>query len=641
MTNDALKPGAWPSPVAAALIAKGGLRLAQPSICAGKILWLEGRAAEKGRTVLVGLERADHPRDLTPAPFNVRSGAQEYGGGVYCSDGTATWFVNYEDNRIYELRGDGTARPINQESRRRFADLCHDPKRERLIAVSEDHSHDGEAVTTVVAIALADGKLTTLAQGADFYSSPRIDAAGGRLAWLAWNHPDMPWDASTLYVCDDLDRNGSLSGVAVAGGTGKSIFQPDWGADGCLYFMSDCSNWWNLQRWNGTGIDKLMDEQADCGFGQWLFGMSTWGFIDDHRILCCGARAGTWSLAIVDILGRNTRWLDLPFNTIEHVATARGRAVLIAASATQVLSVIDLDVDALTWRTLRESNHFDIDSTWISTARALSFPSGNNDQAHAFYYPPQHAEIIADDVAPPLLVKCHGGPTAHADAGLDWRIQFWTSRGFAVLDVNYRGSTGFGRQYREKLYGEWGVADVEDAVNAARYLVDQGLADPARLAISGGSAGGFTVLCALTFGRVFKAGASLYGVSDLESLLKDTHKFEARYLDKLVGPWPESRALFRRRSPLHNTGQLSCPIIFMQGLRDRVVTPDQSERMAAALRDKGLPVLYISFADEGHGFRDARNIATALEAELYFYSRIFGFTAPGISFSRTIENMDT
>ncbi len=639
MTAATRQPGSWPSPVSAALIAQGGLRLAQPSIVMGNVYWLEGRASEKGRTVLMRRSQDRRISEMTPAPINVRSGAHEYGGGVYCVHGDTIFFVDYARQCLCMQKGEAATDMFFESATRRLADLCFDSRHARVLAVSEDHAAEGEALTTLVAISIADGSLHTLAQGADFYSSPVVAPGGRQLAWLEWNHPDMPWDATTLKVAALSDGVEELEPASVAGGPGESIFQPGWGEDGKLYFMSDRSGWWNLHCWDGQQVTALMHENADCGFGQWVFGMSTWGFVSASEVLCCGARAGIWSLAVVDVHTRSTRWLDLPFNTIEHVATAPGRAVLLAASETQALAVIELDTATLEWAIVQESNRCDISPEWISAAVPMRFASAG-DESHAFYYPPKNAETNPGNLPPPLLLKCHGGPTAHADAGLDWRIQFWTSRGFAVVDLNYRGSTGFGRAYRQKLHGQWGIADVDDAVSVANYLVDQGLADADRLAISGGSAGGFTVLSALAFREVFKAGTSLYGVSQLESLLNDTHKFEARYLDRLVGPWPESRELYAERSPLDHAAQLACPVLFLQGLKDRVVTPDQSERMADALRSKGLPVLYICFPEEGHGFRQAENIITALEAELYFYARIFGFTPAGITFSMAIDNLD-
>ncbi len=635
------RAGEWSSPVSAELIARGGLRLAQPCIHNGAVYWLEGRATEQGRTVLVRQRAGCPAEDLTPAPYNVRSSAHEYGGGAFCLSGECIWFVNFEDQCIYELRPDTPPRRVTRPDKRRYADLCPDSERNRLIAVCENHAAQGEPETTLVAIALADGSLTTLASGADFYSSPSLDTRGKRLAWLSWNHPNMPWNSTTLHVAALQTDSAPLAGQIITKREDESVFQPRWGADGALYFMSDRSNWWNLHRWDGTRIEAVMDEAADCGFGQWVFGMSTWDFVGDDTVLCCGARDGLWSLGIVNIQSRSTQWLSLPFNIVEHVAAAPGRAVLLAAGAQQVMSVVELETQTGHHKILRESIQPAIDARWIASAEAISYPSTGGDPAWAFYYPPRNPETgLAESERPPLLVKCHGGPTAHTDAGLDWRIQFWTTRGFAVLDVNYRGSTGFGRAYREKLDGQWGVRDVDDAVLGARHLATQGLVDPDRMAISGGSAGGFTVLSALTFHDTFRAGTSLYGVSDLESLLHDTHKFEARYLDRLVGPYPAGQDLYRARSPLQHAGQLNCPVLFLQGLRDKVVTPDQSERMAQALRDKGLPVLYLTFPEEGHGFRSAKNIATALQAELYFYARIFGFTPADSDFSAHIENLD-
>ncbi len=640
MSRRTLPPGSWPSPISATLIAEGGLRLAQPQLIGDAIYWLEGRAREQGRTVLVREDPCGNHEDLAAPPFNVRSGAQEYGGGVYCARGQLLYFVDFRDHRIYELAAQQTPRPITEASARRFADLTPDPQRDRLVAISEEHRGNGDVVTTLVAIELHDGTINTLAEGADFYSSPCFDQEGQRLAWLEWNHPDMPWDNTTLCLAENPDTSGLLSHQRIAGGDQESIFQPGFGSDGHLYFMSDQSGWWNLCRWDGERQLAVMSEAADCGFGQWVFGMRSWGFVGPGIALCCGARKGLWGLALIDLQSGSCRWLDLPFNAIEHVATAEGRAAFIGAGPTQGLAVVELNTETGAWRVVQASSAAKFEPEWISSGRPIRFPSSNDSFAHGFYYPPADTIELPASVTPPLLVKCHGGPSAHTDAGLDLRIQFWTSRGFAVFDLNYRGSTGYGRAYREALYGQWGVADVEDAVLGARYLVEQGLANPAQLAISGGSAGGFTVLSALAFHDTFTAGASLYGVSDLESLLADTHKFEARYLDRLIGPWPASRDLYRARSPLRHADQLAAPVIFLQGLKDKVVTPDQSERMATALRDKGVPVLYITFPEEGHGFRQADNIVTALEAELWFYSRVFGFDAPGIEFNQTIENLE-
>lgn len=633
------QPGAWPSLVSATQIAQGGLRLGQPAIAGADLYWVEGRAREKGRTVLMRRSDNGHTEEVTPAPINVRSTAHEYGGGTYCIAAENVFYLDHARQSLCRLNALGEETVIFESASRRLADLCPDPARSRVIAISEDHADGGEAKTSLVAISIDTGELTTLADGADFYSSPTLDPSGQQLAWLQWNHPDMPWDATSLMLASLADEAAPLAGRCVAGGAEESVFQPGWSEDGRLYFMSDRSGWWNLHRLQGDKVTACMDEAADCGFGQWVFGMASWGFTGPDEVLCCGARDGIWSLALVDVEAHSTRWLDLPFNTIEHVATAPGRAILLAASASQSLAVIALNTTSLEWEVIRESNASSLPDEWLSVAEPIRFASGDA-EAHAFYYPPKNPNYEVAGQPPPLLVKCHGGPTAHTDAALDLRIQFWTSRGFAVVDVNYRGSTGFGRAYREQLRGQWGVVDVDDTVAAASYLTDQGLADKERLAISGGSAGGFTVLSALSFRKRFKAGTSLYGVSDLASLLTDTHKFEARYLDRLVGPWPQCRELYDQRSPLQHTDQLSCPVLFLQGLQDRVVTPDQSERMVEALRKKGLPVLYITFAEEAHGFRQSENIVTALEAELYFYARIFGFEPADISFFRPIENLD-
>ncbi|HIC94777.1 MAG TPA: S9 family peptidase, partial [Anaerolineae bacterium] len=464
---------------------------------------------------------------------------------------------------------------------------------------------------------------------------------GTRLAWLTWNHPNMPWDGTELWVAK-LRADGSLGRAGrVAGGPRESIFQPEWSPDGILHFVSDRTGWWNLYRWRDGRVEPLTEMEAEFGRPQWVFGMSTYAFESAGRIICAYTRQGTWHLASLDTATRRLEPIETPYTEIAYVRAAPGRAVFLAGSPTEPASIVQLDLATGRIEVLRRSSETAIDPGYLSSPQAIEFPTEGGLTAYAFFYPPRNRDYVAPpDERPPLLVMSHGGPTSAASTTLNLEIQYWTSRGIAVLDVNYGGSTGYGRAYRERLEGRWGIVDVDDCVNGARYLVERGLVDGQRLAIRGGSAGGYTTLCALTFRDVFKAGASYFGVSDLEALTKETHKFESHYLDRLVGPYPERRDLYRDRSPIHFAHRLSCPVIFFQGLEDKVVPPSQAELMVQALRAKGLPVAYVTFEGEQHGLRRAESIKRALDAELYFYARIFGFEPADPVEPVPIENLD-
>ncbi|HBL13170.1 MAG TPA: peptidase, partial [Cyanobacteria bacterium UBA11162] len=453
--------------------------------------------------------------------------------------------------------------------------------------------------------------------------------------WLSWNHPNMPWDGTQLWVAS-IQENGLLGEAeCIAGGVEESIFQPEWSPDGHLYFISDRSNWWNLYCWRGRGgegergrgfVEPLCEMAAEFGLPQWVFGMSTYGFESDHRLICTYTQEGDWYLASLDLETKQLQVIETPYTSISSLQVGNGKVVFMGGSATESTAVVEMDLATREIEVLRQSSELKIDAGYLSIPQAIAFPTENNLTAYAFFYPPQNQDYIAPKgEKPPLIVKSHGGPTASASNTFNLKIQYWTSRGFAVVDVNYGGSTGYGREYRQRLKDRWGIVDVDDCANAAKYLAEKGLVDGERLAIAGGSAGGYTTLCALTFRDSFKAGASYYGVSDLEALATDTHKFESRYLDGLIGAYPEQQELYKARSPIHFTDQLSCPVIFFQGLEDKVVPPNQAQMMVDALKAKGLPVAYITYEGEQHGFRRAENIKRTLEAELYFYSRIFGF----------------
>jgi dipeptidyl aminopeptidase/acylaminoacyl peptidase len=620
--------GSWKSPITSKLIASGTIGLTQVEIDGEDVYWVEMRPTEGGRYVIVRRTRDGRTTDVTPAPFNSRTRVHEYGGGAYAvADGTV-YFSNFADQRLYRQDRGAPPRPITPEPDLRYADAVIDRRRGRLICVREDHSSPGrEAVNTIVSVDAADVRPgDVLAAGNDFYSSPRLSPDGSHLAWLTWNHPNMPWDGTELWV-GELKDDGSVSGAKlVAGGLEESIFQPEWSPEGVLHFVSDRSGWWNLYRWRDGRIEPLVEMEAEFGRPQWMFGMPTYAFESPDRIVCTLGRRGTWQLATLDTTSRRLTPIETPYTEILGLRATPGRAVFLAGSPTQEMSVVQLDVASSRVEVLRSSSAVAVDPRYLSSPEPIEFPTENGLTAHALFYPPRNGDYAApSNERPPLLVKSHGGPTSAASSVLNLGIQYWTSRGIAVLDVNYGGSAGYGRAYRKRLEGQWGIVDVDDCVNGARYLVERGDVDGERLAIAGGSAGGYTTLCALTFRDVFRAGASHFGVSDLEGLAKETHKFESRYLDRLIGPYPERADLYKERSPINFADRLSCPAIFFQGLEDKVVLPNQAERMVEALRAKGVPVAYLPFEGEQHGFRRAENISRALDAELYFYSRIFGF----------------
>jgi len=634
--------GSWKSPITSDLIVSGTIGLGQIAIDGEDVYWVETRPQEKGRYVVVKLPPDGRTVEVTPNPFYARTRVHEYGGGGFTVGAGVIYFSNFADQRLYSFDGAENPQAITPEAEMRYADGVIDRRRNRMICVREDHSAPGrEAVNSIVGIPLSgSGSQVTLAGGADFYSSPRLNPEGSRLAWLQWNHPNMPWDGTELWVVD-VQGDGSVTNpVRVAGGVYESIFQPEWSPAGELHFISDRSGWWNLYRWREDGIEALCPMEAEFGLPQWGFGMSTYAFESANRIVCAYIEQGFSKLAVLDRKTGELEKIESPFTRIEGVRAGPGQAVFIAASPTETASIVRFDLDNRRFETLRRSSELTIDTEYISAPQAVEFPTEYGLKAHAFFYPPRNRDFIApENERPPLLVISHGGPTAATSPTLRLSIQYWTSRGVAVLDVNYGGSTGYGREYRERLSGRWGVVDVDDCVNGARYLAERGLVDGGRLAITGGSAGGYTTLCALTFRDAFKAGASHYGVSDLEALEVDTHKFESRYTHKLVAPYPERADLYRERSPIHHTNMLSSPVIFFQGLEDKIVPPNQAEMMVNALRAKGLPVAYITFEGEQHGFRQAANIKRALDGELYFYSRVFGFELADAVEPVPIENL--
>lgn len=636
--------GSWKSPITPDLIVSETVRLGLIALEGSDTYWIEGRPSEGGRNVIVRRAADGTTSDLTPQPLNARTRVHEYGGGDYIVHDGTIYFSNFADQRLYRQAPGAEPVPISPAVDIRYADATIDQQRRRLIAVYEDHTNtQREAVNMLAFLPLENSAgegAQMLVGGNDFYSSPRVSPDGSRLAWLTWNHPNMPWDGCELWV-GEFDAHGFIGRAElVAGGLNEAIFQPEWSPDGILYFISDRNGWWNIYRWHNGLTEALQQKVAEFGEPAWLLGQSTYAFASAQRIICSYNENGSAHLANLDTTSGELTPIEVPYTIIGNIHATAERVVFTAASPTQSDVIVQLDLTNNTLEVLRRSRNTQVDPAYISVPQSLEFPTEHGLTAYAFYYPPLNPDFKAPEGAlPPLIVEIHGGPTAATTNKLNLGTQFWTSRGFAVLDVNYGGSTGYGRAYRERLRGQWGIVDVDDSVNAAKYLVERGLVDPQRLAIHGGSAGGYTTLCVLTFRDTFQTGASLFGVSDLEAMAKDTHKFESRYLDSLIGPYPEQRNLYYQRSALNFTHRLSRPTIFFQGLEDKVVPPAQTEEMVEALRMKKLPVAYVAYEGEQHGFRRAENIKRTLEAELYFYSKIFGFQLADPIEPVNIENL--
>jgi dipeptidyl aminopeptidase/acylaminoacyl peptidase len=631
MSKRVMAYGSWESPISAEAITRATMGLSQVILEGEDAYWAELRPGEGGRYVVVRLQGDGSLRDMLPSGVNARTRVHEYGGGSYFAGEGAVYYSDFRDQRIYRAgREGGQPEPVTPEVAMRYADGTWDANRRRIVCVREDHTGEGEAVNTVAAIdtsAEASNTGQVLVEGGDFYAAPRLSPDGSQLAWLTWNHPDMPWDAAALWVAP-VNADGSLGTAAhIAGGGGESVVQPEWSPDGVLHFICDRSNWWNLYRFRDGQVESLAPMEAEFARPHWTFRPSTYAFQSADRIVCAFGRQGLWSLATLDTTSGKLTELDTPYNMILDLRADSRRAVFVAGSASEPRAVVEMDLESGARRVLRWASELRYDEGYLSVPEPVEFPTEDGKTAFGLYYAPKNKDFAASpDEKPPLMVKVHGGPTSANIPALVLGVQYYTSRGFAVMDVNYGGSAGYGREYRDRLQGQWGVVDVDDACNAALHLAREDRVDGNRMAISGGSAGGYTTLAALAFRDVFAAGGSHFGVSDCERLALDTHKFESRYLDGLIGPYPERQDLYRERSPIYHVDGLSCPVIFFQGLEDKIVPPDQAEKMVDALDAKGIPVAYVPFEGEQHGFRKAENMRRALEAQYYFFSRIFGFT---------------
>jgi dipeptidyl aminopeptidase/acylaminoacyl peptidase len=640
MTKTIAPYGTWVSPVSVELMTEAAIGLSGLCVDGQDLYWLEARPSENGRTVLCRRRADGKIEDLTPPPFNVGSRVHEYGGGAYAVAAGVVVVSERADGSVWLIEAARPPRRIETPEGCRYADFEFDSPRRRVLAVREDHRARPPADPKAAIVALPldpDRAETILVEGPDFLSSPRLAPGGERLAWIAWDHPDLPWDGTRLFVAD-VTRDGAVETPRLAAGEiPEAIVQPEWSANGTLYFCSERTGWWNVCALRGVATDSLATVEGEIGGPHWVFRRHYYDFLADGRVVAAIVRDGIRTAVLI----ADGKIAPLDIGQVHDCprALGDGLAYIATPQASPPSICLSPKVDGGAPVVVRAAAPAVLPEETISLGEPITFATRGG-TGHAFWYPPKNREYEGPSGdLPPLVVLSHGGPTSMTTNSFSLNIQWWTSRGFAVVDVNYGGSTGYGRAYRERLYGQWGVVDVEDCAAAAKHLVERGLVDGARLVIRGGSAGGFTTLAALTSLNLFKAGASFYGVGDLMLLAKDTHKFESRYLDRLIGPLPQARALYDERSPVHHIDRLACPVIFFQGEDDKTVPPNQAETMVAELTARDLPVAYYSFAGEGHGFRKAETLRRALELELDFYGRVLGFTAPGLHERVEIANM--
>jgi dipeptidyl aminopeptidase/acylaminoacyl peptidase len=628
--------GHWLSPITATMVAQQRNSVQDLIRCGDTLLWLKCMSEENGRLSVHSLPTAEaDARELTPSPFNVRSKVHEYGGGACLHTEDEIIFSNFKDQRLYRLSLKQTPsskessvnqpHPITPEGPFRYADAIWDATQKRIICVMEDHSNPNtKPINSLVSIDPASGFTQKLCSEADFYASPRISHCGTQLCWLSWNHPFMPWDSTNLWLAALNDKGELEDTMLVAGADDESVIQARWAKDGTLYFISDRNNWWNIYGYKNASVQTICPLEAEFGKPMWVLGQHSYDISENGDIVAAYSKDGQWYIGRIAAqnFGRPEALQILlgPYPDIKKLFLSGDKLTFIAGQAESEDLIIQYDLSTSSSNTLvglKENKGF---SGYISKAEKLSFKTADGSELNGFYYAPRNKDYGQSPSAPPpLIIKTHGGPTSCASSALDLSIQFWSSRGFAVFDINYRGSTGFGRSNRQKLYGNWGVADVEDCVFATDFLIETGRAHPKQLIIRGHSAGGYTTLATLTYSDTFHAGASYYGISDLKALAQECHKFESCYVQQLLDESDLSAAIYQERSPIFHADQLCSPIIFFQGALDKVVPPNQAQAMVSALKGKHIPVRYFEFAEEAHGFHNNENIETALNSELNFY----------------------
>lgn len=651
MSGRAVAPfGTWRSPLDAELAARASVRLSEPALDGEAVYWLEGRPAESGRTALVRRDGSGEPADVTPASFDVRTLVHEYGGGAFAVRGGVAFCSRFDDQRLYRLDPGGEPRPITpvppSPRSLRYAEADVSPDERWIACVRERHGGGGLPANELVVLP-ADGSAepAVLASSSDFFAAPRFSPDGAHLAWLRWDMPRMPWDGTELVVAAFAEGRVATA-TAVAGGADESVFCPVWSPDGTLHFVSDRTGWWNLYRLGPGGEPtNLTPMAAEFGVPMWRFGYRSFAFLADGRIVCAYRRAGAHHLALLDPATSELLDLDVPYSCFDppYVRAEGSRIAFVGAGPRTEPELVLLDFTSRSVEVVRPSAGLGIDEAYVSEPEAIAFPTDDGRTAFAYFYPPQSPDFAGrEGELPPLVVHAHGGPTSEATPKLDPYVQYFTTRGFAFVDVNYGGSTGYGREFRERLYGRWGVVDVRDCIAAARHLVRGGRVDGDRLVVTGGSAGGYVVLAALAFHpEAFAAGTSYFGVADVETLAQTTHKFESRYLDLLLGPRAESPETWRERSPIHRADAIRRPLLLLQGLEDAVVPPSQAETMIEALERNRVPYAYLAFEGEQHGFRKAESIARSYQAELAFYGKVLGFVPADALPPLPVRNLPT
>lgn len=621
--------GSWPSDISASSLVEGSRGIGGLRKDGEFFYWLESRPEQGGRNTIMRWQPGTEPQELLSEPFNVRTRVQEYGGSSLLVHGGVLWFSNFSDQRLYRFVAGESPMPITPDTALRYAGCSFDHSRNRLICIREDHRGLDEPVNTLVALnPAAESEGTILFSGTDFVSEPRLSPDGSRIAFTSWMHPNMPWDSTSLHSAD-FDEKGAFVNLSTHNpDSSESVIDPQWLQDNTLIALSDRDNWWKPYLITGTSFKVIETglENVEIGGPDWSIGSRYYCLLPDGQMLLVARRGSVEQLLLLGAEGEQ-RFVDTGAVSYGSMIFDEGVLYFTGGFADRPSALVSAGLDGTIQEVIRRSSDSALESEWIPPYKQVTFPLPSGGEAYGVYFAPKNPHATAEaDTAPPLIVSVHGGPTSVAGVSYRPEHYYWTSRGFAVLDLNYRGSTGFGRDYRRALYGQWGITDVEDASAGAAWLAEQGLADAERLIIRGGSAGGYTTLAVHAFYDTFAAGASYYGVSDIEALAKDTHKFESRYLDQLIGPYPERKDLYVQRSPIHHLEGFKAPLLLLQGLDDPIVPPNQSEMIYEALKSRGVPTAYVAFEGESHGFRKAENQIAAREAELYFYAKVLGFT---------------